>query len=37
MQYTKNNKLINETVRSLNKGPVIKKNGINENKITGKV
>lgn len=36
-QYIKNNKLISETDKSLKKGPVIKKKGINENKITGKL
>ena len=30
-------KLINETDKSLRKGPVIKKNGIKENRITGKL
>ena len=37
MQYIKNNKLINEIDKSLKKGPVIKKKGINENNITGKL
>lgn len=36
-QYIKNNKLISETDKSLKKGPVIKKKGIKENKITGKL
>ena len=36
-QKIKNNKLINETAKSLKKGPVIKKNGIKENNKTGKL
>tara|TARA_B100000161_G_C33316233_1_gene309354 strand:+ start:126 stop:269 length:144 start_codon:yes stop_codon:yes gene_type:complete len=35
-QYKKNNKLIKETDKSLKKGPVIKKNGIQQNNTTGK-
>ena len=34
-QYITNIKLINDTARSLKNGPVIKKNGINENNIIG--
>ena len=35
MQQVKNNKLINETEKSLKKGPVIRKKGIKANNITG--
>ena len=35
MQYIKNNKLIDETDKSLKNGPVIKNNGIKENNKVG--
>lgn len=35
IQYNMNIKLINETDKSLRKGPVIKKKGNNENNIIG--
>ena len=37
MQYIKNNMLIIDIDKSLRKGPVIKKKGIKENNITGRL